>query len=158
MIVAWFAAAIVLGIVEVLSVDLFFLTLALAALGGGVTAVLGFPLWVQLVVFVVASLLLLLFIRPWAKRQLERSTPRIDTNARRLVGMTALVTAALQGTEGRVLLDGGEWSARGQGGRQFPVGTRVRVVEIDGAPAVVGPEDEYVPVPGDSQPPEDPRI
>lgn len=154
MTVAWFVGAIVLGIIEVLSVDLFFLTLALASAAGGIAALFGLPLWVQLVMFASVALLLLLFIRPWAKRQLERSTPQIDTNARRLVGMVAVVTAPFRGNEGRVLLDGGEWSARGQGGMRFPVGTKVRVVEIDGATAVVGPVGEHVPVPGDSSPPE----
>ncbi len=156
MAIAWFIAALLLGIAEVLSVDLFFLTLALASVAGGVTALAGLPLAVQLIVFVGTSVLLLLFIRPWAKSHLERSTPKVDTNARRLVGMAAVVTHPLQGLDGRVLLDGGEWSARGQDGMQFPVGTHVRVIQIEGATAVVGPYEEYVPVPPDSEPPENP--
>ncbi len=154
MTVIWLAAALLLGIAEVLSVDLFFLTLSLASLAGAGASLLGLPIWGQILVFLVASVLLLIFIRPWAKSHLQRSTPNIDTNARGLVGKTAVVTAPLVGAAGRVKLDGGEWSARGQADMQFPVGTQVRVVSIDGATAVVGPLFEEVPVPPDSEPPD----
>ncbi len=154
MVIVWFVAALLLGIAEVISVDLFFLTLAIASLGAAISALLGLPLWGQIAVFAVASVFLMIFIRPWAKAHLERSTPQIDTNARGLVGKTAVVTAPLTGTGGRVRLEGGDWSARGQDGMQFPVGSHVRVVQIDGATAVVGPFEEYVPVPPDSGPPD----
>lgn len=154
MAIGWFVAALILGIAELLSVDLFFLTLALASVAGGVGALLGLSIPLQILVFALASLLLLIFIRPWAKRQLQRSTPDIDTGARGLVGKTAVVTNALLGPAGRVRLEGSEWSARGQDGRVFQAGTEVRVVAIDGATAVVGPLEEQVQVPPDSEPPE----
>ena len=112
MTIVWLAAALLLGIAEVLSVDLFFLTLALASLTGAGAALLGLPVWGQLAVVVIASIIMLIFIRPWAKAHLQRSTPDIDTNARGLVGKVAVVTAPLVGTAGRVRLDGGDWSAR----------------------------------------------
>lgn len=148
----WVGAALVLGIIELVTVDLFFLTLALAALAGGVTAGFGAALWVQFTVFVVVSILLLAFVRPWARGLLARSTPNIATNAQGLVGKHAVVTAPLVGSEGRVRLEGGIWSARSQDARVFPVGSQVTVVAIEGATAVVGPLDEPVPVPSDQQP------
>lgn len=152
MTIGWFIAAAVLAIMEIFSLDLFFVMMALSAVGGGVTALLGGPPWLQVVVFAVISLLLLVVVRPWARRQLERSTPDIDTNARGLVGKTAIVTKPLTGPTGRVRLAGAEWSARGVDGAVFTVGTEVRVVQIDGATAVVGPPDLEVPVPPDSVP------
>lgn len=148
----WVGAALVLGIIELVTVDLFFLTLALAALSGGLAAGLGAVLWVQIAVFVVVSILLLAFVRPWARNLLARSTPDIATNAQGLVGKHAVVTAPLVGSEGRVRLEGGIWSARSVADRVFPVGSQVTVVAIDGATAVVGPFDEPVPTPDDRQP------
>lgn len=151
----WIGAALLLGIIELLTVDLFFLTLALAAVAGGVSAAFGVNLWVQIGVFVGVSILLLAFVRPWARTLLQRSTPDIATNAQGLVGKLAVVTAPLVGTDGRVRLDGGIWSARSRDGKVFPVGSQVTVVQIDGATAVVTSTDEVVTTPGDRQPPVD---
>ena len=137
MTIAWGIAALVLGLLELLSVDLFFLTLGIASFVTMFAALAGTNIWVQLLVFASASLLLLIFVRPWAKRYLQRSTPNIETGARGLVGKTAVVTAPLVGTGGRVRLDGGDWSARSLTGDLIPVGSQVMVAEIDGATAVV---------------------
>ncbi len=148
----WVGAALVLGIIELLTVDLFFLTLALAALAGGIAGLFGAPVLVQFVVFGVASVLMLLFVRPWAKGLLAKSTPDIATNAQGLIGKHAVVTAPLVGGEGRVRLEGGIWSARSFDSTVFPVGSQVTVVRIEGATAVVGPYFDNVPVPPDSEP------
>ncbi len=151
----WIGAALLLGIVELATVDLFFLTLALAALAAGGAGAVGGSFWIQLGVFVGVSILLLAFVRPWARNLLQKSTPNIATNAQGLVGKRAVVTAPLVGSEGRVRLEGGIWSARSLDGRVFPVGSQVTVVGIEGATAVVGPSDEPVRTPPDREPPND---
>ncbi len=151
----WIGAALVLGILEFATVDLFFLTLAGAALVTGVVGAFGVSPLIQVIVFIVTSTVLLVTVRPWAKDLLARSTPDIATNAQALYGQTAVVTAPLRGELGRVRISGEVWSARGQDSLTFPVGSKVRVVSIDGATAVVGPLDEYVPTPPSSSPPEE---
>lgn len=133
----WVIAAVGLGIVELLTVDLIFLMLALAALCAALASALGAPLIVQVAVFAVASVILLFLVRPWAKAHLARSTPNVQTNAMSLVGMKAVVTQALEGDNGRVRLDGEIWSARTATGMYLPVGTHVVVTSIDGATAIV---------------------
>lgn len=164
MVVGWIVAALVLGLIELLTVDFFFLTLALASLVSGVFALLGVPLWGQIVIFGVVSVIFLLTLRPWAKKHLSKTTPNIDTNVRGLVGKSAIVTQALVGPAGRIRLEGEEWSARIQSPPEelpsareasaFPVGSQVRVVAIEGATAIVGPLAESIPPPPDSVPPE----
>lgn len=149
----WIGAALLLGIAELLTVDLFFLTLALAAVAGGITAATGGSLLLQFVVFGVVSVLLLVFVRPWARGLLAKSTPDLATNAQGLVGKHAIVTSPLVGTEGRVRLEGGIWSARSDDGKVYPAGSQVTVVKIEGATAVVGPFDLSVPVPPSQEPP-----
>ncbi len=149
----WVGAALVLGIVELLTVDLFFLTLALASLSGGIAALAGGSIWVQIAVFVATSTLALAFVRPWAKDLLHRSTPDVATNAQGLVGKPAIVTEPLVGSAGRVRLEGGIWSARGVDQTRYPVGSAVTVVAIEGATAVVGPPGEVIPTPANQQPP-----
>lgn len=149
MFVWWLAAGLVLGIVEVVTVDLIFLMLAVAAVLAAGAAVLGVPLVGQVVVFVIAAIILLLLVRPWARRHLSRSTPDVRTNAQSLVGREAVALTRLTGVEGRVRLAGETWSARTSDRAEVPAGTHVRVVLIDGATAVVGPLRTVVEPPPD---------
>ncbi len=145
----WLVAALVLGIVEVVSVDFIFLMLALAAVLAALSSILGLDLLGQVIVFTVAAVVLVVLVRPWAKRQLSRTTPDIRTNAQGLVGQEAVALSRLTGTDGRVRLSGETWSARTVDRAEVPAGTHVRVVSIDGATAVVGPFSSVVTPPGD---------
>ena len=154
----WIGAALVLGVIETLTVDLTFLMLAGGAVGGAIAAALGTSFLVQAVVFAAVSTLLLAAVRPWAKWQLLSTTPDMRTNASALIGREATALTVIDERGGRVRLGGEEWSARlvesrptpAQRGYGAPVqafagptriepGTDVRVTAIDGAIAVVAP-------------------
>ncbi|WP_172120711.1 NfeD family protein [Actinomyces faecalis] len=144
----WVGGALVLGVIETLTVDLTFLMFAGGALGAALTAALGGPFWLQVVVFAVVSSLLLVLVRPWAKRHLQSTTPEMRTNAEALVGREAVALTVVDAHGGRVRLGGEEWSARladpdpaSPGAQEARVasGTQVRVTAIDGAIAVVQP-------------------
>lgn len=136
----WLGGALVLGVVEMLTVDLIFLMFAGGALAAMLLAVLGAPVWAQILVFSVVSIVLLLGVRPWAKRALDRTTPDSLTNVAAHVGREATVLIDVTDRAGRVKLLGEVWTARAAGhGTVLPAGTTVRVVRIDGAIAVVEP-------------------
>ena len=141
----WLGAALVMGVIETLTVDLTFLMLAGGALGGAAAAALGDPLWAQALVFAVISVLLLVAVRPWAKRRLIAGSPGARTNAEGLIGREATALTAVDVHGGRIRLGGEEWSARlserVEGGiSSLGVGDAVRVTGIDGAIAVVEPQ------------------
>ncbi|MDO5719123.1 MAG: NfeD family protein [Actinomycetaceae bacterium] len=133
----WIAIAIALGVVEVISVDLIFLMLAIAALVAGGVSALGAGFVAQMAAFAVSALVLLFTVRPWGKRVLTKHTPNIQTNAQALPGRTALVTELVTPAGGRVRLDGEIWSARSASNDSFAAGSHVFVESIDGATAVV---------------------
>jgi len=136
----WLGAALVLGVVEMLTVDLIFLMFAGGALAAGGVALLGAPLWAQLLAFAVVSTVLLVAVRPWAIGYLKRSTPDTVTNVAAHVGRTAEVLIDVTDRAGRVKLVGEVWTARAaEPGTVLPAGTTVQVVRIDGATAVVAP-------------------
>ncbi|WP_167145888.1 NfeD family protein [Actinomyces sp. ZJ308] len=140
----WIGGALLLVVVETVTADLTFLMIAGGALGGGLTAFLGGPLWAQVVVFACISTLLLFAVRPWAKRRLAATTPQMKTNVDALIGRSATTITAVDDGGGRVRLGGEEWSARlasaaPGAGLRLEAGTRVTVTEIDGAVAVVAP-------------------
>lgn len=133
----WIAIAIGLGVIEVISVDLIFLMLAIAALVAGGASALGASFVVQMIAFAISALVLLFTVRPWGKRILTKHTPNVQTNAQALPGRTALVTELVTPSGGRVRLDGEIWSARSASKDSFAAGTHVFVESIDGATAVV---------------------
>ena len=133
----WLAAAILLVIAEMFGGELFLLMLAGGAVGAAGAALLGAPVWLEVVVFALISVLLLVGVRPVAKRHML-SRPRVLTNTEALEGRHAIVTEQVDDHNGRVKIDGDVWSARSMNpGEVIAAGEQVMVVQIDGATAVV---------------------
>lgn len=136
----WVGAALIFALIELLSLDFVFIMFAGGALAAGVANAAGTPLWVQAIVFVVASVVLLVTLRPTLIRHLRNSTPKAPTNAEANVGRTASVVQEVSTASGLIKLGGEVWSARAvPGSPLLAAGTSVRVVQIDGATAVVEP-------------------
>ncbi len=134
----WLGGALLLGIGEMLTLDLLFLMLAGGALGGAVANLIGLPIGWQVAVAAVTSLLLLFALRPWLLRHLRVRTPLQETNSAALVGRAASVVATTDAHGGRIKLAGEVWSARAaEAGDSFAPGAPVTVRRIDGATAVV---------------------
>jgi membrane protein implicated in regulation of membrane protease activity len=86
------------------------------------------------------SIALLAVVRPIATRHLAEGPahPQLD-GVRSVVGRTARVTQAVDRHSGRIRLGADEWSARTQhSGETFAIGDTVRILEVEGATAVVG--------------------
>lgn len=142
-IICWLIAIVVFIIVEAVTVSLVSLWFIGGAVGALIAAMLGGSTLVQLTVFVLLSAVLLILLRPMAKRHLV--THHTPTNADRLIGKTAVVTEPidpLHGT-GAVKVEGVLWSARCDGNSVIAPGTLVRIQEIDGSKVYV----EALPVP-----------
>lgn len=133
----WVGTALLLGVLEMVSLDLVLVMLAGGALAGALAYALGAPLAVQLLVAAVAAVVLLVTLRPWLLRHLRSRVALPETNAAALVGRPAVVVLEVDGVTGRVKLAGEVWTARTLDGGVLPAGTPVTVVRIDGATAVV---------------------
>lgn len=134
----WLIGAGLLGVAEVFTLDLVLLMFAGGGLAAALVALLGGPVILQLVTFAVVSLGLLVFVRPVAARHLKNRTPEQIDGAQVFVGRIAVVSQRVDEHEGRIRIDGDEWTAVTQTSiENFEVGARVRVMEIRGATAVV---------------------
>jgi membrane protein implicated in regulation of membrane protease activity len=135
----WLIAAGLFAAGEVVSLDLVLLMFAGGALGGMTVALVGGVTVLQMVAFIVISGVLLALVRPIAQKHLTERTPlQLDVVAP-LIGRTARVTRDVEADGGRIRLGDDEWTARSQHrGETFPVGTTVRILQVDGATAVVG--------------------
>lgn len=134
----WIVAAGVLAVAEVLTGGtLVLLMLAGGAAAGGLTAALGAPPALSVGVFALVSVALLGLVRPIARRHM-RVSRGARTNVAALVGAEALVLESVDGQDGRIKLAGEIWSARAYDGQSvFEPGTRVQVLQIEGATALV---------------------
>jgi membrane protein implicated in regulation of membrane protease activity len=136
--VIWAILAVALSIGELLTPGMFFLgPVALAAVAAGIVSLLGVAAWLQLLVFIGVSVASLGILRPIARAHLNM--PALTrTGAAALVGSKAVVLQRVDANGGRVRIGGEEWSARAYLDDQvLEPGTRVEVVKIEGATALV---------------------
>jgi membrane protein implicated in regulation of membrane protease activity len=136
--VIWTIVAVVLLVGEIFTPGLFVLgPVALAAVAAGIVSLLGVGATAQVIVFIAASIASVALIRPIAKSHL-RMPAAIRTGTAALTGTKALVLQRVDSDGGRVKIGGEEWSARSyMEGQVFEPGTRVEVVKIEGATALV---------------------
>ncbi|MBA2506720.1 MAG: NfeD family protein [Thermoleophilaceae bacterium] len=133
----WLIAAAVLGLGEIATLSFFLGPVALAAALTAVVAVAGVPLEGQFIVFIVASIASLVFIRPVAQRHL-RTPGQIRSGTDALVGCDVIVLEQVTRDGGKVKLAGEVWTARTYDEDEvFEEGERAEVVKIDGATALV---------------------
>ncbi|MEV0830349.1 NfeD family protein [Nonomuraea rubra] len=139
--VIWIILAVVLGVAEIFTLTAALGLLGAAALLTAATAALGLPVPLQLLVFSLASAAALIVIRPIATRHIRQPQVR-RFGIEALAGKPAYVVSEITGREGRVRIDGEEWSARAYDETLvIPTGATVDVIEIEGATALVYPRE-----------------
>jgi membrane protein implicated in regulation of membrane protease activity len=138
--IVWLIVAVVLGVAELLTMTFAFGLIAAAAVVAAVVGALHIDLPFQLVAFVAAAGAGLGFVRPIAVRHLKQP-PALRTGVAALVGRSAIVLEEVNEHSGRVRIDGEEWSSRPYLDESLviPVGTKVDVMQIKGATALVYP-------------------
>jgi len=140
--VLWVIVAAVLGTAELMAATFDLLLLAIAALAAGAIAGIGLGIGFQVLAFAVTAAALAILVRPVARRHLT-GHPHLRTGVAALIGREAVVLAPCDRDAGRVRIGGEEWSARSYDpDLHIPAGTRVDVFAIEGATALVHPQEE----------------
>lgn len=134
----WLAAMIVLLIIEGMVPGLISIWFALGALAALLSAILGAPIWLQVLWFVVVSVVTLALTRPLAKKYVNgRAVP---TNADMLLGKECVVVENIDNVkgEGAVSVGGKIWTARCESDAQKAAkGDVLSVVRIEGVKLIV---------------------
>lgn len=143
--IVWLVLILLFVTIEMVTLDLTFLMIAVGSVGGLVSGLVGAPWWLQFVITAVLAIVLLLGIRPPLLRMLRKGGDATKTNVDALLGLDGRVVSSIGETGGQVRLANGEtWTARlspGSEQRVIEPGELVLVVEIDGATAVVIPAE-----------------
>ncbi|MBP5314369.1 MAG: NfeD family protein [Muribaculaceae bacterium] len=138
---AWALICLLCLLLELTSGDFFILCFAIGAAVSLVTSLLGVPLLWQIVVFALASVLCLAFLRPALLRRIHSKRERVS-NADAIIGRIGRVSEDIEENGfGRVALDGDDWKAATSDGRALPAGTRVKIVDRESIIITVEPVD-----------------
>jgi membrane protein implicated in regulation of membrane protease activity len=132
----WFAAAGVLLLVELLTANLLFASLAISAIAAAVAAGLGFDMVIQGIVFGLASAISLILLRPIALKHLKKQKPNSATNTDALLGAQAFTMTRVTESAGEIKLAGEIWSAKTESG-DIEANKKVSVKAIRGATAII---------------------
>ena len=139
----WLVAMIVLLIIEGIVPGLVSIWFAIGAFAAMISAILGAPLWLQVLWFFAVSILTLCLTRPFAKKYVNsRATP---TNADMLIGKECVVTEAIDNVlgTGAVTVGGKVWTARTEEpDGKAETGKVMTVVKIEGVKLIVEPVTE----------------
>ena len=134
----WLVLFVILLVIEIFTMGLTTIWFAGGSLLAFVLAYVGFGLPVQIIVFLLASIILLVLTRPIAVKFFNKE--RQKTNAESLIGQKAVVLErvdTLHGT-GRTEVNGMEWSAKtDEPGEIIEAGTIVIIEGIQGVKLIV---------------------
>lgn len=138
--ISWLVAFLVLLLIEIATLGLVTIWFAGACLIAMVASALGAPLWMQLAVFVVVSVVLFVFTRPIAMKYFNKS--REKTNVENVIGKCAIVTETIDNLRetGSVKLNGLDWTARSaEEALVIEKDTKVEILEVKGVKLICKP-------------------
>ena len=134
--IIWLVLIIVFLVMEAATVQLISTWFAAGALAAMIVSLIGGAVWLQIVVFLTVSIVLLVLLWPMARKHLKPKL--VATNADALIGRVCTVTEEIDPVEGgRVKLGDVTWSARSESDERIPAGTLVKVQKIQGAKVFV---------------------
>lgn len=134
----WLVIFVMLVAIEIATMGLTTIWFAGGALVATIAAALGGPVWLQAVLFIAVSSILLFFTRPIAVKYFNKD--RVRTNVESLIGKQAIVISEIDNLQGigQVTVNGQEWSARSAADSvRLSVGAVVTILAINGVKLIV---------------------
>lgn len=133
----WIIVAVVCGVVEAISLGITSIWFVLGAVVALVLASFDVPFIVQVVVFLVVSIVLLIYTRPIATKYLKLGKEKTNVDA--IVGQSGLVVEKIDNVlgKGQVKIGGQIWSAKSEDGEDIPRDVEVLVLDVKGVRVIV---------------------
>ena len=143
--IMWLALLVVFVIVEAACpVHLVSVWFAIGSVVALIVSLCSGPLWLQITLFIVTSVVFLAAMLPIAKKLLNPK--HVNTNVDAVIGSTGLVTEAIDNVSacGQVKLGAMFWTARSTFGDAIEAGALVKVDRIEGVKVFVSPVESKV--------------
>ena len=134
----WLIAAGIFFIIEMATIGFLVFWFGIGAL---ITMLVSFFVsnpYIQAVVFLVSSTLLIFLTKPFVNKFVNKDKT-VATNAYSIIGRTGIVTKEINPIEGtgQIKVNGEIWSAKTDLNEVIPENTKVEVTQIDGVKTVV---------------------
>ncbi len=141
-IIVWLIVLIACIIVEAITMGLTTVWFAGGALFAILAAALNAPVYLQIIIFLIVSVILLIFTRPIAVRFFNKE--RVKTNVESMIGKQAIVISEIDNLQGigQVTVGGQEWSARSVDDTHIEVGAVVEVTAVAGVKLIVAETEQ----------------
>lgn len=142
--VIWFVFLVVFVLAEAATVTVVSLWFAAGSLAALVVSMLGGPVWLQILLFAVISCVLLWMLRPIIKKHFTPNLTRTNVDA--VIGKVGVTMVPIDNmmAQGKLKLDGMEWSARSTTGEKIPENVKVRIDRVEGVKLYVTPVEAVV--------------
>lgn len=135
----WIVIAVIFAVIEGFTMGLTTIWFTVGGVGACIVALAGGPLLLQVIVFLLVSIILLYFTRPLAEKRLKIGHEK--NNIDLIIGKEVLVTEDIRPfSAGQVKLNGQIWTAVGStNDLSMEKGEQAKVVKIEGVKLVVEP-------------------
>lgn len=134
----WLGVLAALLVIEAATAGLTTIWFAGGALVAAVAAYFGADLTAQILLFLIISIVLLIFTRPLAVKFMNKGVEKTNVNS--LIGKKAVVTQEIDNLAqtGQVKINDVEWKARtAADGHRIPEKTIVKIKEVNGVKLIV---------------------
>lgn len=135
--IGWLILFVVFAVLELILLGLTCIWFAVGALAGCITALITDNWIIQSIVFIIVTVVVLIFLRPIAVKYINNKAEK--TNVDSLIGKKVRVLEDIDNlnAKGQVSIDGMEWTARSEDGSEIKKDALVEVVAIEGVKAIV---------------------
>lgn len=134
----WLILVAVMLVIEIFTLGLTTIWFSLGAVAAAIAAGADAPLWIQILLFSVVSVVIMILVRPFAMKVMDKN--RTKTNIEDVIGEQAEVIEDIdnQREKGRVRFRGVEWMARSFDGNEIAAGEMVTIQAVSGVKLLVG--------------------
>ena len=131
--IIWLIVAIVLLIVEIVSVNLLTIWFSIAAFIMSPLSLLNMPIPVQIIIFVLISVVLMILLKKMYDNKIRPKNVLKDNLTDKMINQVAMVTKTINNdkNEGQVIIGDIYWRAESLNNDIIEQGTKVSIVKIE---------------------------
>ena len=141
----WLAVIILFLVIEMITVSLVSIWFVGGALAAFLAAYFTDTMWIQVVAFLAVSVVLLVLLRPLARKLSVKQKDQMVSGAKAMIGKQAIVTEEIDSVhaKGAVQVNGQYWTAKTKLFEdKIPKDTIVKVIDVDGVKLIVKEVDD----------------
>ena len=138
----WLAVIILFLVIEMITVSLVSIWFVGGALAAFLAAYFTDTMWIQVVAFLAVSVVLLVLLRPLARKLSVKQKDQMVSGAKAMIGKQAIVTEEIDSVhaKGAVQVNGQYWTAKTKLFEdKIPKDTIVDIIDVDGVKLIVRP-------------------